>query len=158
MSWGLILVCWCCAFKPFFFCFIHHFSPIPVVQSSLMQNPIFLHTTTALPLPACLSLSPPTLQEVWRFPQDTFSCWFFTQLIRGAGNACLTASPLEERLKNRRGLQLAMKLFWFSKLATICSGNTTEIHAPSFRPPPPPELACKLALAGSLLLSSCVGC
>lgn len=91
------------------------------------------HTTTALPLPACLyltSLLPPTLQEVWCFPHDTFSCWFFSQIIRGGGNACLTASPLEERLKNTCGLWLAMKLFWCSRLATISSGNTTEIHSP----------------------------
>lgn len=109
------------------------FPSSPVVQSSLTQNPIFFHTTTALPLPACVyltSLLPPTLQEVWCFPHDTFSCWFFSQIIGGGGNTCLTASPLEERLKNTCGLWLAMKFFWCSRLATISSGNTTEIHPP----------------------------
>lgn len=134
-----MLICWCCTFKLLFFHFIHLFSSIPVVQSSLIQNPIFLHSTTALPLPACLSLLLPTLQKVWYFPHATFSCWFFSHIIRGGGNTCLTASSLEERLKNRCGLWSAMKLFWCSKPATICSGNTTEIH-------PPP-------LSGLLLLS-----
>lgn len=106
------------------------FSSTPVVQSSLIQNPIVLHTTTALPLPACLSLLPPTLQEVWCLPHDTFPCCFFSQIIRGGGNTCLAASPLEEWLKNRCGLWLAMKMFWCSKLAPICSGNTTEVHPP----------------------------
>lgn len=119
---------------PFFLC--PYGSVLPHTESRIFPHHCF-STLTCLPLLYLASLLPPTLR------------W-------GRENTCLTASPTEERLKIQVGFD------WWCNYPGVQNFQPFAVATlekfTRFRHYPPPELACELALAGSLLHSSYVEC
>lgn len=99
--------------EPFIFHFLGLFSSVPMVQSSLTQNPVFFHTTASHPyllastLP-CLSIT--TYSKMGK-REHLPHCFSYRRKVENTGR-----------------LWLVMQLSWCSKLPTFCSGNTREIH------------------------------
>lgn len=137
---------------PFFLC--PYGSVLPHTESHIFPHHCF-STLTCLPLLYLASLLPPTLRCVM------FPLWHLLMVPlpknQGKREHLPHCFSYRRKVENTGRLWLVMQLSWCSKLPTFCSGNTREIH-PCFRHYPPPELACELALAGSLLHSSYVEC
>lgn len=146
--------------EPFIFHFLGLFSSVPMVQSSLTQNPVFFHTTASLPLPACLYFTLPLYYHL------LFKMCYVSSMTPLNGSSAKKSG--EERtlasllLLQKKRLKIQVGFDWWCNYPGVQNFRPFAVATlekfTRFRHYPPPELACELALAGSLLHSSCVEC